>query len=122
MFPGRPAVPGAHDTQGKAKQGGRSVTFVTFRGISSASAPASDSGSSRCRWRAASRGTAAARSCARPDDRRAPPVATDRAPAVRSDEHTSELQSLMRNPYAVFCLKKKNKTPKHQDQLNQYPT
>src|SRR3546814_3240818 len=25
----------------------------------------------------------------------------------RSDEHTSELQSLMRNPYAVFCLKKK---------------
>src|SRR3546814_9289709 len=27
----------------------------------------------------------------------------------RSEEHTSELQSLMRNPYAVFCLKKKNK-------------
>src|SRR3546814_6054638 len=25
----------------------------------------------------------------------------------RSEEHTSELQSLMRNPYAVFCLKKK---------------
>src|SRR3546814_2431219 len=24
----------------------------------------------------------------------------------RSDEHTAELQSLMRNPYAVFCLKK----------------
>src|SRR3546814_10373960 len=29
-----------------------------------------------------------------------------RAPA-RSEEHTSELQSLMRNSYAVFCLKKK---------------
>src|SRR3546814_6315712 len=28
----------------------------------------------------------------------------------RSEEHTSELQSLMRIPYAVFCLKKKNKT------------
>src|SRR3546814_10117825 len=29
----------------------------------------------------------------------------------RSEEHTSELQSLMRNSYAVFCLKKKkNKT------------
>src|SRR3546814_8667861 len=28
---------------------------------------------------------------------------------VRSEEHTSELQSLMRNSYAVFCLKKKNK-------------
>src|SRR3546814_10329641 len=28
----------------------------------------------------------------------------------RSEEHTSELQSLMRNSYAVFCLKKKNET------------
>src|SRR3546814_3956593 len=28
--------------------------------------------------------------------------------ADRSEEHTSELQSLMRNSYAVFCLKKKN--------------
>src|SRR3546814_2721008 len=31
---------------------------------------------------------------------------------VRSEEHTSELQSLMRNSYAVFCLKKKKKTNK----------
>src|SRR3546814_8744389 len=30
--------------------------------------------------------------------------------AVRSEEHTSELQSLMRISYAVFCLKKKKKT------------
>src|SRR3546814_5780110 len=30
--------------------------------------------------------------------------------AWRSDEHTSELQSLMRISYAVFCLKKKNNT------------
>src|SRR3546814_1163227 len=28
---------------------------------------------------------------------------------TRSEEHTSELQSLMRNSYAVFCLKKKKK-------------
>src|SRR3546814_1608260 len=28
----------------------------------------------------------------------------------RSEEHTSELQSLMRTPYAVFCLKKKKNT------------
>src|SRR3546814_3611311 len=28
--------------------------------------------------------------------------------SARSEEHTSELQSLMRNSYAVFCLKKKN--------------
>src|SRR3546814_6888877 len=35
--------------------------------------------------------------------------ATRRAALVtrRSEEHTSELQSLMRNSYAVFCLKKK---------------
>src|SRR3546814_3700220 len=33
-------------------------------------------------------------------------------PAERSEEHTSELQSLMRISYAVFCLKKKNK-PQH---------
>src|SRR3546814_10065912 len=31
-------------------------------------------------------------------------------PVVRSEEHTSELQSLMRISYAVFCLKKKNDT------------
>src|SRR3546814_6577291 len=30
---------------------------------------------------------------------------------LRSEEHTSELQSLMRISYAVFCLKKKNNTP-----------
>src|SRR3546814_1363282 len=32
-----------------------------------------------------------------------------KAAAVRSEEHTSELQSLMRISYAVFCLKKKKK-------------
>src|SRR3546814_3601963 len=31
---------------------------------------------------------------------------------TRSEEHTSELQSPMRISYAVFCLKKKNKTQK----------
>src|SRR3546814_2794704 len=31
-------------------------------------------------------------------------------PVGRSEEHTSELQSLMRISYAVFCLKKKNST------------
>src|SRR3546814_6306580 len=32
----------------------------------------------------------------------------------RSEEHTSELQSLMRISYAVFCLKKKKKTKKQE--------
>src|SRR3546814_6794086 len=36
------------------------------------------------------------------------PVATGRL-LTRSEEHTSELQSLMRISYAVFCLKKTNK-------------
>src|SRR3546814_9232304 len=35
--------------------------------------------------------------------------------AARSEEHTSELQSLMRISYAVFCLKKKNKNKKTQE-------
>src|SRR3546814_5169440 len=33
----------------------------------------------------------------------------------RSEEHTSELQSLMRTSYAVFCLKKKQHRSKHTD-------
>src|SRR3546814_10406680 len=53
-------------------------------------------------------------------DRREPPVAAeavdehrgDAALAQRSEEHTSELQSLMRISYAVFCLKKKKKKSK----------
>src|SRR3546814_1935056 len=38
----------------------------------------------------------------------APPRPRVRDPRLRSEEHTSELQSLMRISYAVFCLKKKN--------------
>src|SRR3546814_7853032 len=34
-------------------------------------------------------------------------------PIGRSEEHTSELQSLMRNSYAVFCLKKKTNKNQH---------
>src|SRR3546814_1338987 len=37
----------------------------------------------------------------------------------RSEEHTSELQSLMRISYAVFCLKKKNKTTNNTTKPNQ---
>src|SRR3546814_93010 len=38
-----------------------------------------------------------------------PDVAVDECVVDRSEEHTSELQSLLRISYAVFCLKKKNK-------------
>src|SRR3546814_8625453 len=64
-----------------------------------------------------------------------PPHATGRQPVLiafggldsfkdRSEEHTSELQSLMRISYAVFCLKKKqytNRTKTTNMQLNTQP-
>src|SRR3546814_3396887 len=40
-------------------------------------------------------------------------VRAGQASHQRSEEHTSELQSLMRISYAVFCLKKKNKQQKN---------
>src|SRR3546814_8909103 len=40
-------------------------------------------------------------------------VGQPRRKLLRSEEHTSELQSLMRISYAVFCLKKKKKNNKH---------
>src|SRR3546814_3436519 len=43
----------------------------------------------------------------------------DRAAAhPRSEEHTSELQSLMRISYAVFCLKKKKQRNRHTTQIS----
>src|SRR3546814_10547183 len=41
------------------------------------------------------------------------PEASETPGVERSEEHTSELQSLMRISYAVFCLKKKNKQNKN---------
>src|SRR3546814_10350029 len=42
--------------------------------------------------------------------------------ATRSEEHTSELQSLMRISYAVFCLKKKKKDSSHTTKATQRKT
>src|SRR3546814_3157368 len=67
-------------------------------------------------WRGTTRGVAegtggvqAAGQATDPAQRRAQHGGGDRTAAQlsRSEEHTSELQSLMRNSYAVFCLKKK---------------
>src|SRR3546814_2067216 len=64
---------------------------------------------------------------------RAQVLEVEQQQAVRSEEHTSELQSLMRISYAVFCLKKKkhntktihkhnriceNKKPEHRQMIN----
>src|SRR3546814_3347426 len=47
------------------------------------------------------------------------PLGRRPAYTTRSEEHTSELQSLMRRSYAVFCLKKKNTyINNQQDKLN----
>src|SRR3546814_10428209 len=54
------------------------------------------------------------------DDRAGPAVQPAKkflAAEERSEEHTSELQSLMRISYAVFCLKKKKNTP---NRIQQY--
>src|SRR3546814_7733736 len=42
------------------------------------------------------------------------------APSLRSEGHTSELKSLMRITYAVFCLKKKKSKIKHNRSLHTY--
>src|SRR3546814_9278080 len=55
------------------------------------------------------RPAAAARRHRSRGDTAADAVRPDRGHRARSEEHTSELQSLMRISYAVFCLKKKNK-------------
>src|SRR3546814_8890549 len=62
------------------------------------------------------------RSCGR--SHRAPPKAPAcrlrSSPSGRSEEHTSELQSLMRISYAVFCLKKKKKTDEEKNNAERY--
>src|SRR3546814_2926968 len=58
-------------------------------------------------WRIAPAGGQAAVS------RRYRPGTTILETTFRSEEHTSELQSLMRSSYAVFCLKKKTRTTKN---------
>src|SRR3546814_7421593 len=48
-----------------------------------------------------------------------PPASRKGSSEWRSEEHTSELQSLMRISYAVFCLKKKKNTLKNKKQDTQ---
>src|SRR3546814_7700423 len=46
-------------------------------------------------------------------ERELPTLLHEHKPSARSEEHTSELQSLMRISYAVFCLKKKTEKNKY---------
>src|SRR3546814_1748263 len=54
-----------------------------------------------------------------PHSTRRKPASSPSSPAsrIRSEEHTSELQSLMRISYAVFCLKKKNTHTNHTEKI-----
>src|SRR3546814_6225471 len=64
-----------------------------------------------CHWHSPLNPARTPCSSTRPHSSLAPPQASAWAsPRLRSEEHTSELQSLMRISYAVFCLTKKNTT------------
>src|SRR3546814_5504939 len=68
---------------------------------------------------ASSRGFASRRLCAkqrRNKESDCHAQARPRYDSARSEEHTSELQSLMRSSYAVFCLKKKKQKKQHIEQ------
>src|SRR3546814_4803086 len=56
-----------------------------------------------------------------PDAPRTPTDSSQTFAGARSEEHTSELQSLMRISYAVFCLKKKKKHTKKTSKCNYHP-
>src|SRR3546814_9286157 len=70
-------------------------------------APASTARMAAMRARQAAKSTLAAQDAAASNSRNRSGLR--RASQRRSEEHTSELQSLMRISYAVFCLKKKTK-------------
>src|SRR3546814_7409918 len=84
----------------------------------SSSAPSSPGAAAACRWASGNRpwrDTATNSVCGHWAD-----SSSNTSTAVsRSEEHTSELQSLMRISYAVFCLKKKN-TKKYQHYITYY--
>src|SRR3546814_4943749 len=84
----------------------RGVPAAGLRPLDAAGAAASDHG----RW---CPGSLKPRGRFRPGRTPRTPTATGAGGAPpRSEEHTSELQSLMRSSYAVFCLKKNNKVTK----------
>src|SRR3546814_4792828 len=85
--------------------------IVTF----TASNPAQGRSASPDGCSASSDGAAYPRTAAglRVDDQGASDAVGPLAHAHRSEEHTSELQSLMRISYAVFCLKKKKPKQEH---------
>src|SRR3546814_10089159 len=94
-----------------ATEGARSVQLSGISGtIARAGVPVRRSTCSLVRTRLSTDSAAKARMAAIITDASS---ATARIRLVRSEEHTSELQSLMRISYAVFCLKTKNHPYNH---------
>src|SRR3546814_9306184 len=96
------ACPAFHDGGSHAAPGRTQSASPARRGLSPRPAAPGSTARAGCD-RLSRRGGAA---------RLAPPLAA--LQRLRSEEHKSELQSLMRISYAVFCLKKKN-MKKHED-------
>src|SRR3546814_1488228 len=90
-------APGKSPTRSSTMRGGMLTEPMAARGIGT---------SGRATW-VAPQVSASSASCP-PED-----STTMRAPAAGSEEHASELQSLMRISYAVFCLKKKQNQQQH---------
>src|SRR3546814_2325139 len=65
--------------------------------------------------KAAARISRSASTTANPKRAGKPFISICQASTMRSEEHTSELQSLMRISYAVFCLKKNNKNKNYKE-------
>src|SRR3546814_3578460 len=103
----------------------RSLAWGYFRrgGHDGADVPAIEAArpGTRARRRFAARPGGGPRSPSRPVGRATGPASAGRKDAARSEEHTSELQSLMRTSYAVFCLTKKI-TRKKQHTNSRYNT
>src|SRR3546814_8745039 len=87
----------------------RPIAFLTAAALLAACGPANDS-------------TTKAATAAAPAILATPQGKDVNSYANRSEEHTSELQSLMRISYAVFCLKKKKNTNKTDNQPTETTT
>src|SRR3546814_1621952 len=94
---------------------GRNLTPSPFRatGVGAVAALAKAGGTQASRWLPAIAGGEAIIALAIDEG------AKHRPDRIKSEEHTSELQSLMRISYAVFCLKKKKSTVTTSDYQSQ---
>src|SRR3546814_1593691 len=102
---------GLQIVEGRGVAHGASVSLLRWQLMSSLSLGAAGLGSKRKTWRSGATGTRSGRtSLPATTSTKSRQTTALRRKLLRSEEHTSELQSLMRISYAVFCLKKKNNT------------